>query len=515
LIAEKLQPTAYFIDVWSSIRPYDYWTADGQFFDRRLTRETWGEHFVWIRKLQGNDAPQISESGHDQLIGWLDGAQTNHLRVGRPLPGDRGWCVWDIRCADAERTPWFDAAHHDRFILHGAGYSSRYEAGLDGRLHGMYSDDYLATEVLTGHPSMVHRPFGRHVVRKYWLTQGLMRALAMRTVEDVEFVGGDLHRQHVRWSGGSDVWVNRGETDWQVGDITLPPYGFLAKVPTDAGLVEASIQRGDDLIVERAVSPEHVYVNARQMVGGPIQVRAAAADVRFKSPNRLEFSLVWQFDEPVPEDYRPFIHFVDGSGEIRFQAGYDRRRLADRATGRIAIPCTAYVAQQCRPGEKLELRVGFYSPSRGGPRLALMGADDGERRYRLGTMLLEGDGDVTTGIRWTALQVGPDRYLARQNVTARAIDFGSVVTAGGCRMSREAQSVRITPLPESDTVRSVFEIRWEKLPWKLPRPTQIEMLAEDGRVVGREAVENVIRIECRPGVFGYAFKVGDGIDRSP
>ena len=30
----------------------------------------------------GQPAPQISESGHDQLIGWLDGAQTNHLRVG-------------------------------------------------------------------------------------------------------------------------------------------------------------------------------------------------------------------------------------------------------------------------------------------------------------------------------------------------------------------------------------------------------------------------------------------------
>jgi hypothetical protein len=29
----------------------------------------------------GDSAPRISESGHDQLIGWLDGAQANHLRV--------------------------------------------------------------------------------------------------------------------------------------------------------------------------------------------------------------------------------------------------------------------------------------------------------------------------------------------------------------------------------------------------------------------------------------------------
>lgn len=514
-IVESLQPSAYFIDVWSSIRPYDYWTADGQFFDRRLTRRTWGEHFAWIRELQGNNAPQISESGHDQLIGWLDGAQTNHLRVDRPLPGDRGWCVWDIRCDDAERTPWFDAAHHDRFILHGAGYSSRYEAGLDSRLHGMYSDDYMATEVLTGHPAMVNRPFGRDVVRKYWLTQDLMRALALRSIENVEFVGGDLHRQRVGWSGGGQVWVNRGETDWKVNEVTLPPFGFVAKVPTPEGTVEASICRRDGIVVERAVSLSHVYFNARQIVGGPSQICAAAGDVQFTSPNRLTCSLVWQLDEPVPPGYQPFIHFVDDDGEILFQASYDGKLLADQRTGRITMPCTAYVPEECRSGEKVELRIGFYSPSRGGPRLALMGADDGERRYRLGAVEFEGEDSRITRIRWTPLKAGPDRYLARQNAAARPIDFGSVVTAGGCRISREDGCVCLTPLPESGTARSVFEVRWDALPWNVPRPTHIEMTAEDGQVVGREALQETIRIECRPDVFRYRFTAGDETDVSP
>jgi hypothetical protein len=49
----------------------------------------------------------------------------------------------------------------------------------------MYSDDYICTEVLTGHPAMVSRPFGRDVVRKYWLTAAVMRALALRTIEQV------------------------------------------------------------------------------------------------------------------------------------------------------------------------------------------------------------------------------------------------------------------------------------------------------------------------------------------
>jgi hypothetical protein len=89
----------------------------------------------------------VSESGHDALIGYLDGAQTNHLRVAPPLKsGWDGWFLWDLRCADAERIPWFDAAHHDRLALHGAGYESRYLAGLDAKEHGMYSDDYSDEE---------------------------------------------------------------------------------------------------------------------------------------------------------------------------------------------------------------------------------------------------------------------------------------------------------------------------------------------------------------------------------
>ena len=75
LIRDHLHPTAYFIDVWSSMAPYDYWTPDGRYVSGLATRDTWRETFEWIRNFLGDDAPQISEAGHDQLIGWLDGAQ--------------------------------------------------------------------------------------------------------------------------------------------------------------------------------------------------------------------------------------------------------------------------------------------------------------------------------------------------------------------------------------------------------------------------------------------------------
>jgi len=262
LIKDGVAPNAYFIDVWSSIGPYDSWTRDGRFQDRIYTRNTWGAFFAWIRDFLGEQAPQISESGHDQLIGRLDGSQANHLRVDVPDPR-HGWMVWPLRCADSERIPWFDAAHHDRFVQHGAGYEGRYVGGLDARMHGIYSDDYICTEVLTGHPAMVPAPFGRDVVRKYWLTHDLMRALALRRIESVEFADGDIHRQHVRWDNGGEVWVNRGASTWTVAGHTLPQYGFYARVPVAGGAVEAAIERRRDATVEWSRAGSALYVHAR------------------------------------------------------------------------------------------------------------------------------------------------------------------------------------------------------------------------------------------------------------
>jgi hypothetical protein len=261
LIRDGFAPTAYFIDVWSSIAPYDYWTDSGEFIDRTVTRRAWGEDFAWIRDYLGNNAPQISEAGHDQLIGWLDGAQANHLRVD---PNASGFTL-NVNAAGAERIPWLDAAYHERFILHGAGYPDRYAAGLDEATHGIYSDDYIATEVLTGHPGMVSEPFSRDVVRKYWLLDDLMRALAGRRIESVEFVDGDIHRQHVSWEGGGEVWVNRGDTDWSVADNhRLPPYGFYASVPGANGAEHlAAIERDGAGVKEWSKRRAELYTNPR------------------------------------------------------------------------------------------------------------------------------------------------------------------------------------------------------------------------------------------------------------
>lgn len=501
----NLAPTAYFIDVWSSAGPYAYWTSEGRFFSQIDTREVIRRQFAWIRQQLGGRAPQISESGHDQLIGFLDGAQTNHLRVDQPKPGPLGFLVWPVKCEDAERTPWYDAAHHDRFVLHGAGYPGRYEAGLDPELHGIYSDDYLTTEMLTGHPAMVAEAFGRNVVRKYWLTSEVMRGLALKRIESVEYVDGNLHRQHVRWSGGGEVWANRGPDDWTVGETVLPSYGFLVRVPTEHGLAEASVCRHDGLIAESAFGPEGLYVNGRRVVEGPWPIQPAVEKIELQKERGLKLKLAWQVDTPIPAGWLAFFHFVDPQGKILFQADQTPNRSDGRRLGTMAATATATLPSELKPGTAVELRVGIWNPD-GGERWPLVGPDDGTRRIRLGELRLEGEGDRISNVVWKPTAPEEDPRLARLNPRGKTVDFGAVLTSGGCRLALDEKHVVVTPLPLAKGASFPVTIRWPELPWKVPKPSQVQSLDEEGKVLGTKMLErskDTVTFACEPGVFQY------------
>lgn len=250
LVRDGFSPNAYFIDVWGSRGGFDYWTRDGKFGDRASALNDMREAFSWIRGYLGGHAPQVTEAGTDQFIGWADGAQAMHAQ-------------WRPDAVDVERIPWFDFAYHDRFILHGVGYNERYPAGQDPEEHGVYSDDYMSLEVLVGHPAMVIEPFSRKAVRNYWLLHDLMRGLALKRMDAAEFDGGNLHRQQVRWAGGGQVWVNRGTADWTVNGRTLPQYGYYARVPYKQAAAELAVERMAGGIVEWSRSPDGVYVNPR------------------------------------------------------------------------------------------------------------------------------------------------------------------------------------------------------------------------------------------------------------
>ena len=80
-----------------------------------------------------------------------------------------------------------------------------------------------------------------------------------------------------------------------------------------------------------------------------------------------------------------------------------------------------------------------------------------------------------------------------------------MVTAAGCRLSRDGQSLLLTPLPRDNDVPVAFEIRWDRLPWKLPQPTQLELLSEDGRVLQRRPAPAPLVIEFPRTTFACRF----------
>ncbi len=501
LIREGFAPTAYFIDVWSSAAPFDAWSREGKLIDRVTTRNAWGEAFAWIRNYLGDDAPQISESGHDQLIGWLDGAQANHLRVDQPPPGDYSWSVWNIRVKDAERIPWFDMAHHDRFVLHGAGYESRYASGLDREMHGIYSDDYMTTEVMTGHPPMVSEAFSRNAVRKYWLLHGLGRALALREIESVEFVGGDLRRQHIRWSGGGEVWINRGAPDWAVGNHILPQYGFYARVPVEKGVVEAAIERRSGVIVDWSKSPSAWYANARPVITDRLPWRVSLESIEPAGTRRFTFQFRWEADAPAPQALRVFAHFVDETGAIRFQGDHTPPAPTNTWQGVITTSATVTIPETVQAGQTFDLRIGLYDTATGA-RFLPAGRDDGTKRIHLGTIEVQ-----PAALKWTPFDPGPDPALARLNPEGLVIDFEGVATNAAVRLTPAGDSLWATQLPQALT--GVLRLRWNSLPWTLPVPRVAHMRDEEGNIIKTVAFdvagdEIVLRLE--PGVFAYELR---------
>ena len=80
----------------------------------------------------------------------------------------------------------------------------------------------------------------------------------------------------------------------------------------------------------------------------------------------------------------------------------------------------------------------------------------------------------------------------------------SSVAAGGGRLVRQEKSLLLIPLPDSDTVHTRFELRWNRLAWQLPKPTHVEAVAEDDRCLRRTAIGETIAVECEPDVFAYS-----------
>ena len=384
LIKTHIAPTSYFVDVFSAMAPVDFRDRAGRFYPKTVCAERWGAAFDRIRTVLGDNAPMISEAGHDALIGHLDAAQSDHMGW---IPGQWRF-AWGLEAGDAERVPWHDMASHGAFVLLAGGLGHRYSGEQhDPTLHGYASDDYLSMTVLGGRNPMCDGPFSRRAVMTYWLLHDVCAELARREMLSHEFAGDDIHRQIVRFAGGAQVIANRGRNDWQIAGQTLPPYGFVAQ----AGPATAMVTRRDGVIAGYAQHGHTLFADARPQLAdqrGVIEPTVVGCEDLGKG--RFQLRMQWRVLQPLPPGNVAFLHFVneknvEGEG-IAFQGGTKNDAAQLAAAGTVEGSGTATLPADVKLPATFAVRTGFYHPGSDGARLRLSGPTDGTGRARCGTV---------------------------------------------------------------------------------------------------------------------------------
>ncbi|MCX7819031.1 MAG: hypothetical protein N2652_07495 [Kiritimatiellae bacterium] len=443
LIRAHVRPTCSFVDVFASQPCCVWYDHEGRRHTPAEMRDHWGAAFDLIRRTF-DGAPTTSEAGHDHLIGWLDGADCQWLRL-----TDEPRATFSIftRARRWARVPWMDAAHHDRFVLYGAGYSSRFAAGR-GRWHGINSDEYLAAEILGGHPPMTDAPsWGAAAVRKYWLMAEVARTLAMCQIVAHEFADDDIARQTVRWSNGSIVSVNLGDNDWSVGGHTLPPRGWYAATPT----VTAAVERIGAHLVEWAIGRGTAYLSARtsfhEPESRPLRVRPSVSNLRMEN-GRLHYELSWDCRQSPGRNLTVFVHlarekFADESGPTVAQDDHEPPRPTQEWSGQLQYERTMTLPPGLRGRHRL--LVGLYN--RWGRR-RLEGTDDGELRIWVATLKFTPSPTGSPSLTVSAPPAAPIADPPGLNPEGTAVDIGWAATDGAFRLELDgAGGGRIVPLP--------------------------------------------------------------------
>jgi len=461
LIKEGVAPSHYFIDVFTSIELFDFYDRQGNFHPSTETRQQWGDAFAWIQGYLGNNAATTSEAGDDQLIGWLDGADCQHLTISK----DGAEFNLRVPCADWERVPWFDVVNHDRFILHGVGYSGRYEGGRGRTAHGINSDDYISAEMLTGHALMTDAgSWGRPAVRKYWLAQDVARSLALKNVTNVALAGGDMHRQTTTWNNGVQVVVNRGTTDWQIAGATLPQYGYRVTGPN--GLL-STIEKRDGIICESSHGTGGWYCNARAFEPNlPLRIAAKLENFEYLGGNQIKYDIVWNAKEPAPRPVTVFGHFYDAGEKARtlrniaFQDDYQPTPPPTEWRGENRSTRTVTVPEQA--DGKYYIGYGLFDRA---SRLNLTGLPVPKVRQNelwAGTLNIKRTGDKITKIEFLPPPAAPaSEDVERVNSEKKPIDFGFARTNGALRIQKTDRGLRVVPLP--DTPAFEVTLRLESL----------------------------------------------------
>lgn len=254
---------------------------------------------------------------------------------------------------------------------------------------------------------------------------------------------GKMDKLFLEYTNGLKIYLNRGESDWNLKDFLIPQYGFLAK---GAGLIAYTAKKGG-IIVDYAEDEEGIFCDARSETYLPNLKRIFPSISLFKDlgKGKFQISYRWKVEEPPDGDFVAFVHFLTPKGDkIAFQQDHPLPISTCKWKKGMIIEDGPYTIQAPLDAEGIySIYLGLYNKEK---RVVL---GNGRESFLVGRLEIEREKGEEVKLRFHP-QIGEDliaKYLARLNRERKRIDFGKVITDGCLRIEKREGKLRLIPIP--------------------------------------------------------------------
>jgi len=441
------------------------------------------------------------------LIGRMKG-NLELFKIGReshngPLFGEGNQHFWWAGLVDGveaqvdgkEWAPWlldFDLLKiHVQQVNHGMGYWGRWQDDPEGYWRGLPSpeklDKYRAMEIAFGHAGFVPTELWHAldwVLKEYYLVRPIQARYCASKVLRILYGVADLTgrlvpssvaiamdrldgRVFVEYKSGLKVWVNgryQGSNLWEVSEggrkKRLPPFGFWALA--DGLEAFTAIDEGTGIIVDycrdlTGKPAPFIFANGRAFPAPIELICDVEPSVKVEPIGGRKFRIIYFFKvgkgnlaQVNERDLTVFVHFVNYEVSKRpdgivFQHDHKPRESTKNWRENSVVVDGPYEVSipDVVPDGKYEIRLGLYDVS---GRVMLKGADDGSARYRVGTIVVEGEKVSFEPI----IVKEPPGIKGRVNFERTPIDFGEVITSGMVIIMPENGSLCIIAHPRDE-----------------------------------------------------------------
>lgn len=135
--------------------------------------------------------------------------------------------------------------------------------------------------------------------------------------------------------------------------------------------------------------PPHLYW--KSVDPEPLALKPGVAEMKRRDARTLEVTWRWEVGKTPPADWRPFVHFTDADGNIKFQGDYTPQPgVKEWPPGEVRQGPFAVRVPEGMSGA-FEVRVGLYDPATGA-RARLERLESDQRSYRVGKVRIGADG---------------------------------------------------------------------------------------------------------------------------